>query len=128
MSGPKNSCYELGVAEGEYDLPLHSTAEDGSRRMGGPCLSHLSFKLFEGAVHLTALYRSHDYRYKVPGNLLGLARLQSCVAHEVGRDIGPLVVHSSYAYLTGSRVRMRTLLSDLRRTEARREVDGAVAH
>ena len=126
--GPKKSCYELGIAEGEYDMPFHSNAEDGARRMGGPCLSHLSFKLFEGAVHLTALYRSHDYRYKVPGNLLGLARLQSCVAHEVGREPGTLIVHSSYAYLNGSKTRMRTLLSDLRRTKTHREASGAVAH
>ena len=93
-AGPKRSCYELGVAEGEYDMPLHSPADDGARRMGGPCLSHLSFKLFDAAVHLTAFYRSHDYRYKVPGNLLGLARLQDCVAHEVGGSTGSLVVHS----------------------------------
>ena len=127
-SGPKRSCYELGVAEGEYDMPLHSPADDGARRMGGPCLSHLSFKLFDGAVHLTAFYRSHDYRYKVPGNLLGLARLQDCVAHEVDRRTGSLVVHSSYAYLNESKARMRTLLRDLRRTEVRRETNDAVAH
>ena len=126
--GPKVSCYELGVAEGEYDLPLYSTAEDPARRMGGPCLSHLSFKLFGRQVHLTALYRSHDYRYKVPGNLLGLARLQACVADAVGLEAGTLVVHSSYAYLTGSKARMRMLLSDLSRTERCREVDGALAH
>lgn len=116
-SGTKKSCYELGVAGGEYELPLYSPADDGTRRMGGPCLSHLSFKLFEDAVHLTALYRSHDYRCKVPGNLLGLAGLQACVAREIGRDVGSLVVHSSYAYLNGSRARMQELLHDLRRTE-----------
>ena len=127
-SGPKRSCYELGVAEGEYDMPLHSPADDGARRMGGPCLSHLSFKLFDAAVHLTAFYRSHDYRYKVPGNLLGLARLQDCVAHEVDRRTGSLVVHSSYAYLNESKARMRTLLRDLRRTEVRRGTTDAVAH
>ena len=131
--GPKRSCYELGVAEGEYDMPLHSPADDGARRMGGPCLSHLSFKLFDGAVHLTAFYRtafyrSHDYRYKVPGNLLGLARLQDCVAHEVGGRTGSLVVHSSYAYLNGSKARMRMLLRDLRGTEVRREANDVVAH
>lgn len=126
--GPKNSCYELGVAAGEYDLPLYNTADDGTRRMGGPCLSHLSFKLFQGAVHLTAFYRSHDYRHKVPGNLLGLARLQACVAQEVGRETGGLVVHSSYAYLRGPKGRMKNLLGELRQTETRREVDGVVAH
>ena len=112
--GPKRSCYELGIAEGEYDMSLYHPASDGTRRMGGPCLSHLSFKLFQDAVHLTALYRSHDYRYKVPGNLLGLARLQECVAREVGRDTGSLTVHSSYAYLKGSKADMRALLKKIR--------------
>lgn len=126
--GPRSACYELGVAECEYDVPLHRNAKDGARRMGGPCLSHLSFKLFADAVHLTAFYRSHDYRHKVPGNLLGLARLQACVARETGRPTGSLVVHSSYAYLKGSKVKMQRLLSDLRRTEARKEMVGAVAH
>ncbi|MXZ71108.1 MAG: hypothetical protein F4Z04_06340 [Acidobacteria bacterium] len=126
--GPRSSCYELGVAEGEYDVPLYRPSEDGARRMGGPCLSHLSFKLFKGAVHLTAFYRSHDYRHKVPGNLLGLARLQACVAHEIGREAGTLVVHSSYAYLTGSKSRMWKLLGDLRRTQARKEAAHVVAH
>ena len=128
MPGPKRSCYELGVAEGEYDLPLYSPAAHGTRRMGGPCLSHLSFKLFDAGVHLTAFYRSHDYRYKVPGNLLGLARLQACVAHETSHCIGSLVVHSSYAYLNRSKTRIRTLLHELRRTEARKEADGVLAH
>ena len=112
--GTMKSCYELGVAEGEYDLPLYNTVKDGKRRRGGPCLSHLSFKLFGGAVHLTALYRSHDYRYKVPGNLLGLARLQHCVARETGQNMGTLVVHSSYATLDGHGGRLRRLLDDLR--------------
>ncbi len=60
---------------------------------------HLSFKLIDGAVHLTALYRLHDYRYKVPGNLLGLARLQAFVAAEAGAKIGSLCVHSTLAYV-----------------------------
>lgn len=112
--GPKSSCYELGVAEGEYDMPLYSPSEDRTRRMGGPCLSHLSFKLFQKAVHLTAMYRSHDYSYKVQGNLLGLARLQCCVAYEVGQSIGSLTVHSSYAYLHGAKADMRKLLNNIR--------------
>lgn len=126
--GPTRSCYEIGVAEGEYDLPLYSPASDGARRMGGPCLSHLSFKLFQDAVHLTALYRSHDYRHKVPGNLLGLARLQDCVAREVGRPLGSLTVHSSYAYLGGSKADMRTLLKNLRQGKEREESRNVVAH
>src|SRR5438128_4634474 len=58
--GTKKGCYEIGVAEGEYDLPLYSTVADQNRRLGLPCLSHLSFKLWKGSLHLTAMYRSHD--------------------------------------------------------------------
>ncbi len=96
--------------------------------MGGPCLSHLSFKLFQDAVHLTALYRSHDYRYKAPGNLLGLARLQGCIAHEVDRSIGNLTVHSSYAYLDGSKGAMRSLLKNLRCITKRKDGCDVLAH
>lgn len=126
--GPKRSCYELGVAEGEYDMPLYSPAKDRKRRMGGPCLSHLSFKLFQKAVHLTALYRSHDYSCKVPGNLLGLARLQCCVAREVGRSIGGLTVHSSYAYLSESKGDMRELLANIRQNAQCDEGRNVLAH
>lgn len=114
--GTRRSCYEIGIAEGEYDLPLYDSVTDRRRRRGLPCLSHLSFKLYGSRVHLTAIYRSHDYRYKVPGNLLGLARLQACVAKEVGVEIGSLVVHSTYAYIDlakGLRA-FTNLLSELR--------------
>lgn len=111
--GPKRACYELGLAEGAYDVPLYNTTDDASPRMGLPCLSHLSFKLADRQVHLTALYRSHDYSFKVPGNLLGLARLQACVAREVGAGIGGLVVHSTYASLRGSKTDLKNLVADL---------------
>lgn len=126
--GPKKSCYEIGVAEGEYDLPLYDPASDGTRRMGGPCLSHLSFKLVASKVHLTAVYRSHDYGFKVPGNLLGLARLQACVATETGLGIGGLVVHSTYAFVNGSKTRIRALLEQLRQTDVSMEAQSAVVH
>ena len=128
IHAPKRSCYELGLTEGEYELPLYNTAKDGTRHMGGPCLSHLSFKLFDGAVHLVAFYRSHDYAYKVPGNLLGLARLQGCVAQETGQSIGNLVVYSSYAFLRGGKNRIRTLLNSIRTTNEQEEADNVMAH
>jgi thymidylate synthase len=112
--GIYKACYEIGIAEGEYDMPLYNTADDQNRWRGLPCLSHLSFKLFNDGVHLTAVYRSHDYRHKVPGNLLGLARLQACVAHEVGLSIGTLVVHSTYAWVPGSKGRLQEVIKDLR--------------
>ena len=114
LKGTKRACYELGLADPAYDVPLYDSTKDQSRRRGLPCLSHLSFKLVDDVVHLTALYRSHDYRYKVPGNLLGLARLQACVAHEVGGELGTLVMHSTYAWAQGSKAKLRQLISQLK--------------
>lgn len=110
-----HSCYELGIHKGSYDIPIYDPSTDRKIRRGLPCLSHLSFKLFSGEVHLTALYRNHDYRFKVPGNLLGLARLQACVAQEVGADIGHLVVHSSRAFIDpeGGTSGFKGFISDL---------------
>lgn len=112
--GTYKACYEVGVAEGEYDLPLYNTVDDRNRRRGLPCLTHLSFKIYKKSLHLTALYRSHDYSYKVPGNLLGLARLQACVAKEVGLPIGSLVVHSTYAWIQTTKGPLKQLVADLR--------------
>lgn len=128
VPGPKTACYEVNVAEGAYDLPLYNTVDDDHRHMGGPCLSHVSFKLYDGAIHLSAFYRSHDYRYKVLGNLLGLARLQACVAHEVGLPLGSLAVHSSYAWIDQGRgkQRLEALLAEIRTLE-QQEVGNGLA-
>lgn len=97
-----HSCYEIDVNGPSLDVPLYDPSSDRKMSRNLACLSHLSFKLYDEKVHLTALYRSHDYRFKVPGNLLGLARLQTCVANEVGAGIGQLVVHSSRAIVSNS--------------------------
>jgi hypothetical protein len=91
------ACYEINLHGVSSDIALYDGVSDRRQTRGLPCLSHLSFKLFDDTVHLTALYRSHDYRFKVPGNLLGLARLQDGVAREIDADLGQLVVHSSKA-------------------------------
>lgn len=93
------SCYEFGFQVGPCDIPLYDPAKDRNRYFGGPCLMHISIKLFNENIHLTAFYRSHEYRFKVPGNLLGLARLQECVAQETDTGIGNLVIHSSRAFV-----------------------------
>lgn len=95
--GTFHTCYELGIPFGPFDIPLYDPSSDRHLPRQLPCLSHLSFDLSDDRVHMTALYRLHDYRWKVPGNLLGLARLQACVAAEVGVNIGRLVVHSARA-------------------------------
>jgi hypothetical protein len=95
---PKRAAYEVGLGFG-FDLALYDDDTDRHARMGGPCLSHLSFKLIKDRIHLTALYRSHYYVQRAYGNLLGLARLQAFVADQVGVASGPLVCHSTMAVL-----------------------------
>jgi thymidylate synthase len=97
-----HSCYEVNFSEAGFDLPLYRDSDDRKQYRGLPCLSHISFNLFDGEVQLTALYRSHDYRFKVPGNLLGLARLQACIANEIDAEVGELVVHSTRAFVNQS--------------------------
>ena len=110
------SRYELGISDVNFDLPIYDQSIDGTRRRGAPCLSHLSFKLLGGAVHLTAFYRSHDYTFKAYGNLLGLARLQAFVATETQQQMGTLTVHSSYAYYAdGHKKALRSCIRDVER-------------
>jgi hypothetical protein len=95
---PKRAAYELGLGFG-FDLALYDDDDDRTARFGGPCLSHLSFKLIGGKVHLTAMYRSHYYLQRAYGNLLGLARLMAFVADQADVAPGPLVCHSTMARL-----------------------------
>ncbi|MCA8886083.1 MAG: hypothetical protein KDA35_05635, partial [Hyphomonadaceae bacterium] len=75
-------------------------AQDRTRPIGGPCLSHLSFKLGpDRRLHLTALYRSHWYVQRALGNLFGLAHLLHFVADEAGLKLGSLICLSSMAQL-----------------------------
>lgn len=106
---PKQNCYELGLLT-EKDISLNYV-EDGKFRRGGPCLVHLSFKVFQDHVYLTAFYRNHDYSVTLPCNLLGLTNLLQCVATEVGLEPGSLVIHSTHAFLKKSQQRLHNFFS-----------------
>jgi hypothetical protein len=97
---PKHAAYEVGVHEIDEDIPIYDPTIESGRIMGGPCLSHLSFKLKDDhSLMLTAFYRSHHYIHRAFGNLLGLAWLQHFVASEVGIQSAELVCLSSMATL-----------------------------
>jgi hypothetical protein len=96
------SVYEVSLIEDEdlmaADIPIYKASKDSRYIRGGPCLSHLSFKLLPNAtVTLAATYRYHYYVQRALGNLFGLAQLLDFVASEVGGQAGPLVCHSTYA-------------------------------
>ncbi len=99
-AGGTTTHYELSLSELEYEVPTYDPLRDGAYQVGGPCLSHLSWKVDRnGRIRLTAFYRSHWYVARALGNLIGLARLQTFVARSVGADAGPLTIIASEAVL-----------------------------
>ncbi len=119
VEGTKNSKthYELGIDDIAFELATYNPTTDGNYQVGGPCLSHLSFKVHEeNEVGLTAFYRSHWYIERALGNLIGLARLQQFVASSAGTSAGPLTIIAAEAVLdlTASRVGSKRKASETR--------------
>ncbi len=90
--------YEVGLAmpADEIAAPVLVPGKDRNTR-GFPCLSHLSFSLLHGIVHLLAVYRSHDFISRGYGNYLGLGRVLYFVAQESGLPAGELTCVSASA-------------------------------
>lgn len=96
-----NDLFDLPV--GGHELPIYDPNSDGGRPTNIPCLSHLSFKLIEDNLDLTAIYRSQHYAARALGNLIGLARLLKFVATESEFNCGVLTCIATHAHLdTGS--------------------------
>jgi thymidylate synthase len=103
--------YELAVSppdtfsadestEDIQDITIYQPSRDRRRRLGGPCLSYLSFKRHPTkGLLLTAMYRNHYYITRLLGNLIGLGRLQAFVASQVQVPLGELTVISTHAEL-----------------------------
>jgi hypothetical protein len=92
--------HEINVTSFDGDIRIYDPNQGDDRFMGGPCLSHISIKILNSeTVNLTALYRNHFYIERLLGNLIGLSRLQCCVAQETNLKPGHLVIHSTAATL-----------------------------
>ena len=99
-AGPQRAVYELDLGLEPLELKFYDPEIDHANPRGGQCLSHVSLKLGpDRELYLTALYRYQYFLQKALGNLKGLARLQACIAREVGIPIGPLVCHATIAIL-----------------------------
>lgn len=100
---PKSSWYEVGVEHPEFDVPLPGgdvrvqSPEHDKSLMGFPCLSHLSFTLVGGELHLTAVYRNQHFIARAYGNYVGLARLVKFVADESGCTPGEILCVATHA-------------------------------
>lgn len=99
-TGGTTTHYELPLSDEVFEISTYDPVRDAKYQWGGPCLSHLSFKLdVTQSLRLTAFYRSHFYLERALGNLVGLARLQQFVAAEAGCSSGPLTLIASEARL-----------------------------
>ncbi|WP_412529161.1 hypothetical protein [Burkholderia lata] len=99
-NGPQRAIYELDMALEPLELKFYDVEQDYNNPRGGQCLSHVSLKLGpEHELYLTALYRYQYFVQKALGNFKGLARLQACIAREIGVPVGPLVCHATLATL-----------------------------
>ncbi len=97
---PKRAAYEMSLIDPVQDIPIYRANQDRCLTMGGPCLSHLSFKVTnEKTLALTAFYRNHNYVERALGNLLGLSWLLYFVSTETGIPAGNLTCISSMAQL-----------------------------
>lgn len=104
---PQRAIYELDLNMEPSELKFYDTEVDHARPRGGQCLSHVSLKLGPNReLYLTAMYRYQYFVEKALGNFKGLARLQACIAHEVGIPVGPLVCHATLAILEDSKAGM----------------------
>ena len=64
-----------------------------------PCMILVDFKIRDGKLHTTGLWRSHDIYGAWFPNAVGLSRLSKYVANEVGVDMGTLNIHSISAHI-----------------------------
>jgi hypothetical protein len=97
--GKYKAAHELNFGPIEDDIEIYDPGRDRLRPYGGPCLSHLSFKVYGGLIRLNATYRSHFYIQRLLGNLIGLGRMQVFIAKEANLEVGPLTINSTFARL-----------------------------
>jgi thymidylate synthase len=64
-----------------------------------PCMMLVDFKIRDGKLHTTGLWRSHDIYGAWFPNAVGLSNLARYVAGEVGSEIGMLTIHSISAHI-----------------------------
>lgn len=103
-NNPKKAIYELNTINPVLDIPLYRASHDRCYTMGGPCLSHISFKVVEKEyLSLTAFYRSHYYIQRALGNLMGLTWLLYFACKESGFKPAQLTCISSMAKLESKR-------------------------
>jgi thymidylate synthase len=97
-----------------YEISIYNERKDRSP-MSFPCLAHLSVHLHERQVHLQAIYRNEYLVARAYGNYVGLAELQSYIAHYAGAATGELLMTLGHVELeTGNMQAVKAMLTDFR--------------
>ncbi len=119
----RGNAYEMGLttpADEAIAAPVFIGGRD-RQIMGFPCLSHVSFSLQKGVVHMAAIYRNHEFISRGYGNYLGLGRLLRFVAIQSGWPVGELTcVSASVSLGTGKgfgKVNLQSLLRACRQAQ-----------
>lgn len=72
---------------------------------GSPCLNHVWFRVVDGELSMTAIFRSNDMFAAWPSNAMGLRALQKYVRDEIAQrsnydlKMGPLITLSQSAHI-----------------------------
>lgn len=104
------------AADGEEPVRgLQVYAATDRRIRGFPCLTHIDLTLYQGRLHLMAVYRHQYLIEKAYGNLLGLSWLMDFLCQQSGFERGELVVHATLAD-SEERASARALARDARAT------------
>ena len=64
-----------------------------------PCMILVDFKIRDGKLHTTGLWRSHDIYGAWFPNAVGLSHLAQYAAGEIGIEVGTLTIHSISAHI-----------------------------
>jgi len=64
-----------------------------------PCMILVDFKIRDGKLHTTGLWRSHDIYGAWFPNAVGLSHLAQYAAGEIGVEVGTLTIHSISAHI-----------------------------
>lgn len=101
---------KTGQAKGSrYEINIYNERLD-RKAMSFPCLAHISFHLYEGRLHMQAIYRNEYLVARGYGNFLGLAELQQYVANAVEVDTGELLMTIGHAELDANKTPIRAIL------------------
>ena len=93
-SNPESRHGYIALWDTPVDLPSDPPSVDAAPRGASPCLVTLFFRHVDGALSLTATYRSHNLLTAWLENVYGLMAIQRHVADGAGVTAGPITVVS----------------------------------